>query len=39
MPIYPYGPNETLLDETEGSPPHPPNAGHIFDKIVKIILS
>lgn len=30
MPIYPYSPNENLLDETEGSPPHPPSAKHIF---------
>ncbi|MBE2218221.1 MAG: ABC transporter permease subunit [Ignavibacteria bacterium] len=30
MPIYPYSPNENLLDEMEGSPPHPPSAGHIF---------
>jgi microcin C transport system permease protein len=30
MPIYPYSPNENLLDETEGSPPHPPSTGHIF---------
>ena len=30
MPIYPFSPNENLLDETEGSPPHPPSAKHIF---------
>lgn len=30
MPVYPFGPNENLLDETEGSPPHPPSAVHIF---------
>src|SRR3990172_1904764 len=30
MPLYPYSPNENLLDETEGSPPHKPSAGHIF---------
>lgn len=30
MPLYPYGPNENLLDEIEGSPPHPPSIRHIF---------
>ncbi|MBZ0203006.1 MAG: ABC transporter permease subunit [Ignavibacteria bacterium] len=30
MPIYPYGPNENLLDEISGSPPHPPNVKHIL---------
>ncbi len=30
MPLYPYGPNENLLDEMEGSPPHAPGIGHIF---------
>lgn len=30
MPVYPYGPNENLLDETEGSPPHPLSTTHIF---------
>lgn len=30
MPVYPYGPNENLLDEIEGSPPHPPSSSHIF---------
>jgi microcin C transport system permease protein len=30
MPLYPYGPNENLLDEIEGSPPHAPSTGHIF---------
>lgn len=30
MPIYPFGPNENLLDETEGSPPHPPGTTHIM---------
>ncbi len=30
MPLYPYGPNENLLDEIEGSPPHPPSSSHIF---------
>jgi microcin C transport system permease protein len=29
MPIYPYGPNESLL-ELPGTPPHPPSAAHIF---------
>ncbi len=29
MPIYPYGPNESLLD-VPGTPPHPPSAAHIF---------
>jgi microcin C transport system permease protein len=30
MPLYPYGPNESLLDETEGNPPHPPTVEHIM---------
>jgi microcin C transport system permease protein len=30
MPLYPFGPNENLLEEMEGTPPHPPSAGHIF---------
>jgi len=30
MPPYPFGPNENLLDEIEGSPPHPPNFTHIL---------
>lgn len=30
MPLYPYGPNENLLDETEGSPPHSPTLLHIL---------
>ena len=30
MPIFPYGPNENLLDEMEGQPPHPPSAVHPF---------
>lgn len=30
MPIFPYSPNENLLDEIEGSPPHPPTGGHFF---------
>lgn len=29
MPVYPYSPNEALLD-LPGSPPHPPSAQHIF---------
>ena len=29
MPLYPYGPNQNLLDELEGSPPHPPSPVHI----------
>ncbi|MDQ3022463.1 MAG: ABC transporter permease subunit [Bacteroidota bacterium] len=29
MPVYPYHPNENLLDEILGSPPHPPSAEHI----------
>ena len=24
LPIYPYGPNENLLSELDGNPPHPP---------------
>ncbi len=28
MPLYPYGPNENLLDETRGTPPHPPSFSH-----------
>jgi microcin C transport system permease protein len=28
LPLYPYGPNENLLDETEGNPPHPPSWNH-----------
>jgi microcin C transport system permease protein len=30
MPFYPYGPNENLLDETEGNPPHSPSFQHIL---------
>lgn len=30
LPLYPYDPNENLLDEIEGSPPHKPNTGHIL---------
>jgi microcin C transport system permease protein len=30
MPLYPYGPNENLLDETEGSPPHQPSMRHLL---------
>lgn len=29
MPIYPYGPNESVLDQP-GSPPHSPSRAHIF---------
>jgi microcin C transport system permease protein len=29
MPPYPYGPNESLLDEA-GFPPHPPTKQHLF---------
>ena len=29
MPPYPYGPNESLLDES-GFPPHPPTKQHLF---------
>ena len=29
MPLYPYGPNESLLD-LPGFPPHPPSAEHLF---------
>ncbi|HCA43083.1 MAG TPA: peptide ABC transporter permease [Bacteroidetes bacterium] len=28
MPFYPYGPNENLLNELEGNPPHPPSGEH-----------
>lgn len=28
LPIYPFGPNENLLNELEGNPPHPPSAQH-----------
>ncbi|MCE1163762.1 MAG: ABC transporter permease subunit [Bacteroidetes bacterium] len=30
MPLYPFGPNENLLDELQGAPPHPPSAVHIL---------
>lgn len=30
MPLYPYGPNENLLDETPGAPPHAPTSEHIL---------
>jgi microcin C transport system permease protein len=29
MPPYPYGPNESLLDQP-GFPPHPPSSAHFF---------
>ncbi len=29
MPLYPYGPNDSLLD-LPGSPPHPPSWDHPF---------
>lgn len=29
MPLYPYGPNESLLDQP-GFPPHPPSREHLF---------
>ena len=28
MPLYPFGPNENLLNELEGNPPHPPSGEH-----------
>jgi microcin C transport system permease protein len=28
LPFYPFGPNENLLDEMGGNPPHPPSAQH-----------
>lgn len=28
LPVYPFGPNENLLNELEGNPPHPPSAEH-----------
>lgn len=28
LPPYPYHPNESLLRELEGTPPHPPSAAH-----------
>lgn len=30
MPLYPFGPNENLLDEMEGNPPHSPSLQHIM---------
>jgi microcin C transport system permease protein len=30
LPLYPFGPNENLLDETESNPPHPPSWQHIL---------
>lgn len=30
MPLYPFGPNENLLDELTEIPPTPPNSEHIF---------
>jgi len=30
MPLYPYHPNENLLDEMSGSPPHTPSFQHIM---------
>lgn len=30
MPLHPYGPNESLLDEMEGYPPHPPSLEHLL---------
>ncbi|MDD5361320.1 MAG: ABC transporter permease subunit [Ignavibacteria bacterium] len=30
MPVYPYGPNENLLDETSETPPHAPSREHIL---------
>jgi microcin C transport system permease protein len=29
MPLYPYSPNESLLDQA-GAPPHPPSGDHFF---------
>jgi microcin C transport system permease protein len=29
MPLYPYGPNEALLDNS-GTPPNPPSRAHLF---------
>src|SRR6476620_11307254 len=29
MPLYPYGPNEALLDDS-GTPPNPPSASHLM---------
>lgn len=30
MPLYPYHPNENLLDEMKGPPPHPPSWQHLM---------
>lgn len=30
MPLYPYGPEENLLNEIQGNPPHPPSQNNIF---------
>ena len=30
MPVYPFSPNENLLDETSGTPPHPPSVTHLL---------
>lgn len=30
MPIYPYHPNESLMSELEGDPPHAPSSDHWF---------
>lgn len=30
LPLYPFGPNESLLDEMEGNPPHPPSLKHLL---------
>lgn len=30
LTLYPYGPNENLLDEMEGNPPHQPTSEHIM---------
>lgn len=30
LPLYPFGPNENLLDELAGNPPHKPSPQHFF---------
>ena len=30
LPLYPFGPNENLLDEMTGNPPHKPSFQHFF---------
>ena len=30
MPVYPFGPNENLLDEMDGNPPHSPTLQHLM---------